>query len=71
MSADALFQLGNVPVALNTSQTEEQFGRAQRRCLVRARAALLRFSRTTCSPRRLKADPSPLFGSFRPGRYCR
>lgn len=40
MSADALFQLGIVSVALNTSQTEEFSCRYPRHSVVHARAAL-------------------------------
>ena len=39
MSADALFQLGIVSVALNTSQTEEHSHRPARCSVVPARAA--------------------------------
>lgn len=42
MSIDALFQLGIVSAALNTSQTEECFSRSERRTTLRATAATAR-----------------------------
>ena len=61
MSADALFQLGIVSVALNTSKTEEHSGRALRRFLAHDRAMRCRGLHPR-SPRPGQAD------SFLPGR---
>ena len=51
MSQDALFQLGNVSVALNTSQAEDHFSRPARCAAAALQVRLYRMQDQVCASR--------------------
>ncbi|WP_157007985.1 hypothetical protein [Xenophilus azovorans] len=60
MPIDALFQLGIVPVDLNTSQEEEHFRRPRRRAHAAPRCASIRSSSSNASRQRMPARLHPM-----------